>query len=78
MKGILQRSNKDGVLDAGAAEVAALAGVFGATAVAKLPGLAGVAGFAGSGGLATCSSFGPDIDFSMPQRACGPMGYPAE
>src|SRR5271165_5288714 len=69
MKDILYRSKKDGVVAAGAAGAVALAGVVGAAAVAELAGIADVAGVAGFDELATSSSLGLDIGFSLTHGA---------
>jgi hypothetical protein len=69
MKAILYRSKKDGGLAAGAAGTAVLAGAAGAAAVAEPAGIAAVAGVAGFDELATPSSLGPDIRFSLTRGA---------
>ncbi|MGO9995386.1 MAG: hypothetical protein ACLPTF_23110 [Steroidobacteraceae bacterium] len=77
MKDILYRSKKDGVVAAGAAGAVALAGVVGAAAVAELAGIADVAGVAGFDELATSSSLGLDIGFSLTHGAhCLLFGTP--
>jgi len=65
MKAVLYRSKKDEVLAAGAAAVGALAGAVGAAGGAELAGVAGVTGVAGLDELATPSSLGLDIGFSL-------------
>jgi hypothetical protein len=69
MKDILYRSKKDGVVTAGEAAADSLAGVVGAATLAALAGIAGVAGVAAFVELATSSSLGPDMGFSLTHGA---------
>jgi hypothetical protein len=67
MKAVLYRSKKEEVLLAAA--VGGLAGVAGAAGGAELAGLAGFTGVAGLDELATPSSLGLDIGFSLTHSA---------